>query len=137
MNKPVSHAPVQQVSFTGFEGYAIVADQWPGEGGYPILLAPGGGQTRHAWGGTGARLARNEIRARLGRRVECRLNGAYLGRGDQHIDNTTFIGHTAPDSTSRDVSSDHTGAGGEAVDSSARAEASRVVSEAVASPGGD
>ena len=52
---------------------------------------------------TGARLARNEVRVQLGNRVECRLNGAYLGRGDQHIDNTTFIDHTAPNSTSREV----------------------------------
>jgi len=52
---------------------------------------------------TGARLARNEVRVQLGDRVECRLNGAYLGRGDQHIDNTTFIDHTAPNSTSREV----------------------------------
>jgi Fe-S cluster assembly protein SufD len=51
----------------------------------------------------GARLARNEVRVHLGNRVECRLNGAYLGRGDQHIDNTTFIDHTAPNSTSREV----------------------------------
>lgn len=52
---------------------------------------------------TGAKLARNEIRAELGERVECRLNGAYLGRGDQHIDNTTFIDHAAPNSASREV----------------------------------
>jgi len=52
---------------------------------------------------TGARLARNEIRVHLGNRVECRLNGAYLGRGDQHIDNTTFIDHAEPNSTSREV----------------------------------
>ena len=52
---------------------------------------------------TGARLARNEIRAHLGSLVECRLNGAYLGSGDQHIDNTTFIDHAAPGSTSREV----------------------------------
>ncbi len=52
---------------------------------------------------TGARLARNEVRAHLGERVECRLNGAYLGRGDQHIDNTTFIDHTAPNSNSSEI----------------------------------
>ncbi len=52
---------------------------------------------------TGARLARNEIRTELGARVECRLNGAYLARGEQHIDNTTFIDHAAPNSSSREV----------------------------------
>ena len=58
MNKPASYTPAKQVSFTGFESNVLVADQWLGAGGHPILLAPGGGQTRHAWGGTGERLAR-------------------------------------------------------------------------------
>ncbi len=52
---------------------------------------------------TGARLARNEVRAHLGAGVECRMNGAYLARGEQHIDNTTFIDHAAPGSASREV----------------------------------
>jgi Fe-S cluster assembly protein SufD len=52
----------------------------------------------------GGRLARNEIRALLdGRHGECRLNGAYLLRGEQHADNTTLIDHVAPDSTSREL----------------------------------
>ena len=52
---------------------------------------------------TGGKLARNEIRCLLGSNVECRLNGAYLARGEQHIDNTTFIDHAAPNSRSREV----------------------------------
>ncbi|MEX2617693.1 MAG: Fe-S cluster assembly protein SufD [Alphaproteobacteria bacterium] len=51
----------------------------------------------------GGKLARNEIRTHLGEHVECRLNGAYLGRGEQHIDNTTFIDHASPNSTSHEV----------------------------------
>ncbi len=51
----------------------------------------------------GARLARNEIRTQLGEHVECRINGAYLASGEQHIDNTTFIDHAAPNSSSREV----------------------------------
>lgn len=52
----------------------------------------------------GGRLARNEIHARLdGRHAECRLNGAYLLRGEQHADNTTVIDHIAPDSLSREL----------------------------------
>ena len=51
----------------------------------------------------GGKLARNEVRTELGERVECRLNGAYLGRGEQHIDNTTFVDHAAPNSSSREV----------------------------------
>jgi len=51
----------------------------------------------------GGKLARNEIRAELGEHVECRVNGAYLARGEQHIDNTTFIDHAAPNSASHEV----------------------------------
>jgi len=52
----------------------------------------------------GGRIARNEIHALLGgSRVECRLNGAYLLRGEQHADNTTVIDHAAPNSTSREL----------------------------------
>lgn len=34
----------------------LVGDHWPGDG-TPVLLAHGGGQTRHSWGGTAASLA--------------------------------------------------------------------------------
>ncbi len=36
----------------------IVADHWAGEG-TPVILAHGGGQTRHSWGGTAGVLAAN------------------------------------------------------------------------------
>jgi Fe-S cluster assembly protein SufD len=52
----------------------------------------------------GGRLARNEIHATLlGTEIDCRLIGAYAGRGRQHIDNTTFIDHARPNCTSREV----------------------------------
>lgn len=52
----------------------------------------------------GGRLARNEIAARIfGPHAECRLNGTYLLRGRQHVDNTTLIDHAAPNSTSHEV----------------------------------
>jgi Fe-S cluster assembly protein SufD len=52
----------------------------------------------------GGRLARNEIHAALnGRGIECQLYGAYAGRGDQHIDTTTFVDHAQPECTSREV----------------------------------
>lgn len=45
----------------------------------------------------GARLARNEIVARLdGEGVSCRLKGVFLGRGRQHLDNTTLVDHAKP-----------------------------------------
>ena len=45
----------------------------------------------------GARLARNEIAARFdGEGATCRLKGAFLGRGRQHLDNTTFVDHAEP-----------------------------------------
>jgi len=52
----------------------------------------------------GGRIARNEIHAQLdGRRIECRLNGAYLLQGEQHADNTTVIDHAAPEGLSREL----------------------------------
>jgi len=53
---------------------------------------------------TGSSLARNEIRTLLdGEEAGCRLNGAYAASGTQHLDNTTFIDHAAPDCASREV----------------------------------
>ena len=52
----------------------------------------------------GGLLSRNEIRTLLaGSNIDCCLNGAYLGLGNQHIDNTTFIEHLAEGSRSREV----------------------------------
>lgn len=53
---------------------------------------------------TGADLSRYELSAALdGPGGDCRINGAYLGRNGQQIDNTTFIDHVAPDCRSRQV----------------------------------
>ena len=43
--------------FEGFEGISLAADVWGDDGAPPVLLMHGGGQTRHAWGGTAAALA--------------------------------------------------------------------------------
>lgn len=52
----------------------------------------------------GEGLVRNEIRSLLaGEHIEARLNGAYLGTGTAHIDNTTFIDHAHPHCESREV----------------------------------
>ncbi|MEQ8389181.1 MAG: Fe-S cluster assembly protein SufD [Alphaproteobacteria bacterium] len=46
---------------------------------------------------TGGEIARNEIHVRLeGEATRLDLNGAYLGRGRQHLDNTTVIDHLKP-----------------------------------------
>ena len=52
----------------------------------------------------GGRLSRDEIDvALLGEGAGCRLDGLVLGRGKQHIDNTTRIVHRAPGAGSREV----------------------------------
>jgi Fe-S cluster assembly protein SufD len=52
----------------------------------------------------GAELSRAEVHAVLeGPGGDCRVDGAYLGRGGQHIDNTTLIEHASPHGRSRQV----------------------------------
>lgn len=52
----------------------------------------------------GARLSRYDARVRLdGAGATCRLSGAYLARGRQHVDNTTEIEHRAPHTACREV----------------------------------
>ncbi len=50
-------APIVR-EFEGQEGLRLVADAWGDPAAPPVLLLHGGGQTRHAWGGTGVALAR-------------------------------------------------------------------------------
>src|SRR5512139_362603 len=47
----------------GFEGIPLVADDHGDRDAWPVLLMHGGGQTRHAWGGTAEALARAGWRA--------------------------------------------------------------------------
>ncbi len=52
----------------------------------------------------GARLSRHEVHAALdGAEASFALDGAYLGTGRQHQDNTTFVTHAAPGGTSRQL----------------------------------
>jgi pimeloyl-ACP methyl ester carboxylesterase len=64
------------VTISGRNGLRIVADEWPGDG-VPVVLAHGGGQTRHSWGGTAAVLAAH------GHRV---LSIDLRGHGDSQWD---------------------------------------------------
>ncbi|MFT5508748.1 MAG: pimeloyl-ACP methyl ester carboxylesterase [Hyphomicrobiaceae bacterium] len=43
--------------FTGMHGNELVADCWGTPDDAPVVFLHGGGQTRHAWGGTAARIA--------------------------------------------------------------------------------
>ena len=43
--------------FTGMHGNELVADCWGNPDDAPVVFLHGGGQTRHAWGGTAARIA--------------------------------------------------------------------------------
>ncbi|MEX1204079.1 MAG: Fe-S cluster assembly protein SufD [Dongiaceae bacterium] len=53
---------------------------------------------------TGGAVSRDEIAVVLdGDGAECRLTGAYLARGRQHVDNTTEIVHAKPRTVSREV----------------------------------
>ena len=54
--------PVPAVMLPG-DGLEIAADVWGEEGAPVVLLQHGGGQTRHAWKGTGEALARAGFRA--------------------------------------------------------------------------
>ncbi len=47
----------RSLTFVGSQGNRLEADGWGPADGRPILLMHGGGQTRHAWGGTAEALA--------------------------------------------------------------------------------
>lgn len=51
------------VSFTGADGLTLRGDAWGEAGAPPVLLLHGGGQTRHSWAGTAARLGAEGWRA--------------------------------------------------------------------------
>ncbi len=57
MDQRVSAQPAEFVQFTGAEGNSLAADMHGSGDGRPVLLLHGGGQTRHAWGGTAQSLA--------------------------------------------------------------------------------
>ena len=50
---------VKQVTFKGFEGLELVADERGDPDDWPVLFLHGGGQTRHAWGRTAEQVTAN------------------------------------------------------------------------------
>src|ERR1700760_2685424 len=52
----LASAPQPMHMWTGPSGIALAADTWGDPDGPLVILLHGGGQTRHAWGETGARL---------------------------------------------------------------------------------
>ena len=58
-NVESSRAPApQRLQLAGHGGIPLVADAWGDPEAPPVVLLHGGGQTRHAWGGTAETLAR-------------------------------------------------------------------------------
>ena len=47
------------ISFTGAGGVRLAGDAWGAPDAMPVVFLHGGGQTRHAWGGTAAAVARS------------------------------------------------------------------------------
>jgi len=58
MRRPDTPLPSERREFPGFDGGAWVADIAGPAGAPTVLLLHGGGQTRHAWGGTAQAMAR-------------------------------------------------------------------------------
>ncbi len=54
---PLQHSIPKRLTFTTPDGLNLAADAYGNDTDKPVLLAHGGGQTRHAWGGTAAALA--------------------------------------------------------------------------------
>ncbi len=83
----VTEREPQTVTITTISGLRIVGDQW--EGGdaatLPVVLAHGGGQTRHAWGSTARALAATGHRVLS---IDLRGHGDsdWASDGDYHVE---------------------------------------------------
>jgi len=75
----------EAVEYAGQGGLRLVGDAYGEVGGAPVVLLHGGGQTRHAWGGTGQALARAGFYAVC---LDQRGHGdsAWAEDGNYHVD---------------------------------------------------
>ena len=74
----------RRVDFVGAGGLALVASVWGDPGSVPVVLLPGGGQTRQAWAGVGRSLAAAGFEA---------LSVDLRGHGDSAWDPDGDYGH--------------------------------------------
>jgi non-heme chloroperoxidase len=80
-----SEPPVARRELIGRDGLALRADAWGDPSAPPVLLLHGGGQTRHAWGGTAAALAREGWYA-LALDLRGHGDSGWDARGDYSVD---------------------------------------------------
>jgi pimeloyl-ACP methyl ester carboxylesterase len=74
----------RRVEFVGAGGLPLVASAWGDPGGVPVVLLPGGGQTRQSWAGVGRSLASAGFEA---------LSVDLRGHGDSAWDPDGDYGH--------------------------------------------
>lgn len=88
----ISHAKLQQESPEAFHISTALVRLAAGASFESTAIALGAGLSRH------------EVRVTLAETgARCRLDGAYLARGSQHVDNTTIVDHAAPETASRQL----------------------------------
>jgi pimeloyl-ACP methyl ester carboxylesterase len=80
-----SDPPVARLELAGRDELALSADAWGDPSDRPVLLLHGGGQTRHAWGGTAAALAREGWYA-LALDLRGHGDSGWDARGDYSVD---------------------------------------------------
>ena len=78
-------AAARRLSFAGANDVVLAADAYGDPAAPPVILIHGGGQTRHAWGGTAASLARAGFYAVS---IDQRGHGdsSWAGDGDYRLD---------------------------------------------------
>jgi non-heme chloroperoxidase len=90
----------RELRFHVSEAMEIVADGWGDDAAPPVILLHGGGQTRHAWGGTAERLAKAGFYALT---VDLRGHGdsRWHAEGDYNLDAYVADLHTIIDRLGR------------------------------------